>query len=230
MRATSERTAARTETGELDVLLEDRADLPAAAGVRRAGERLRPRRLRARRRRPRGVVGLLGGEARVDRALATRSSTGPTRRSRSGSTGGKLNVSANCLDRHVAAGNGERVAFYWEGEDGTRKEITYAGLLDQTQRFANGLKSLGVGKGDVVGIYLPMVPEAAVAMLACTRIGAIHNVVFGGFSAELGRRADGGLRREGADHRRRDPAPRRADADEGGRRRRDRRRSTRSST
>ena len=98
-------------------------------------------------------------------------------------TGGKLNVSANCLDRHVAAGDGDRVAYYWEGEDGTRKEITYAWLLEQTQKAANGLKSLGIGKGDVVGIYMPMVPEAAVAMLACTRIGAIHNVVFGGFSA-----------------------------------------------
>jgi acetyl-CoA synthetase len=97
--------------------------------------------------------------------------------------GGKLNVSANCLDRHVAAGKGERVAYFWEGEDGTRKEITYAWLLEQTQRFANALRSLGVGKGDVVGIFMPMVPEAAVAMLACTRIGAIHNVVFGGFSA-----------------------------------------------
>ncbi len=97
--------------------------------------------------------------------------------------GGKLNVSANCLDRHVDAGNGDRVAYYWEGEDGTRKEITYSWLLDQTQRAANALKSLGVGKGDVVGIFMPMVPEAAVAMLACTRIGAIHNVVFGGFSA-----------------------------------------------
>ncbi len=98
-------------------------------------------------------------------------------------TGGKLNVSANCLDRHVAAGDGDRVAYYWEGEDGTRKEITYAWLLEQTQKAANGLKSLGIGKGDVVGVYMPMVPEAAVAMLACTRIGAIHNVVFGGFSA-----------------------------------------------
>ena len=97
--------------------------------------------------------------------------------------GGKLNVSANCLDRHVDAGNGDRVAFYWEGEDETRKEITYEWLLEQTQRCANGLKSLGIGKGDVVGIFMPMVPEAAVAMLACTRIGAIHNVVFGGFSA-----------------------------------------------
>ena len=104
--------------------------------------------------------------------------------------GGTLNVSANCLDRHVAAGLGARVAFHWEaenadelGEDG-RLEITYAWLLDQTQRAANALRDLGVGKGDVVGIYLPMIPEAVVAMLACARIGAIHNVVFGGFSPE----------------------------------------------
>jgi acetyl-CoA synthetase len=98
--------------------------------------------------------------------------------------GGKLNASANCLDRHVERGQGDRVAFYWEGEDDTRKEVTYADLLEQTQRFANALRGLGVGKGDVVGIYLPMVPETAIAMLACARIGAIHNVVFGGFSAE----------------------------------------------
>ena len=97
--------------------------------------------------------------------------------------GGKLNVSANCLDRHVEAGNGDRVAYYWEGEDGTRKELTYAWLHTETQKFANALKGLGIGKGDVVGIYMPMIPEAPVAMLACTRIGAIHNVVFGGFSA-----------------------------------------------
>jgi acetyl-CoA synthetase len=99
-------------------------------------------------------------------------------------TGGKLNASANCLDRHVNAGNGDRVAFHWEGEDATRRELTYTELLDSTQRFANALRTFGVGKGDVVGIYLPMVPETAVAMLACARIGAIHNVVFGGFAAE----------------------------------------------
>jgi acetyl-CoA synthetase len=98
--------------------------------------------------------------------------------------GGRLNASANCLDRHVEAGRGDRVAFYWEGEDGVRKEVTYGELLESTQRFANVLRSLGIRKGDVVGIYLPMVPEAVVAMLACARIGAIHNVVFGGFSAE----------------------------------------------
>jgi len=98
--------------------------------------------------------------------------------------GGKLNVSSNCLDRHVDEGRGDRVAYLWEGEDETRREVTYSDLLAETQRFANALKSLGIGKGDVVGIFMPMVPEAVVAMLACARIGAIHNVVFGGFSVE----------------------------------------------
>jgi acetyl-CoA synthetase len=98
--------------------------------------------------------------------------------------GGTLNASANCLDRHVDAGRGDRVALYWEGEDAIRREVTYANLLADTQRFANALRGLGVDRGDVVGIYMPMVPEAVVAMLACARIGAIHNVVFGGFSAE----------------------------------------------
>ncbi|HVY78070.1 MAG TPA: acetate--CoA ligase [Solirubrobacterales bacterium] len=97
---------------------------------------------------------------------------------------GKLNASANCLDRHVEAGNGGRVAFHWRGEEGEERDVTYAALLAETQRFANALKDLGVGPGDVVGIYLPMIPEVVVAMLACARIGAPHNVVFGGFSAE----------------------------------------------
>ncbi len=98
--------------------------------------------------------------------------------------GGELNVSYNCLDRHVLAGNGERVAFHWEGEPGDTRTVTYADLLDEVQRFANALKALGVAKGDRVNIYLPMIPEAAVAMLACARIGAAHSVVFGGFSAQ----------------------------------------------
>jgi acetyl-CoA synthetase len=97
---------------------------------------------------------------------------------------GKLNASAQCLDRHVEAGNGDRVAYHWRGEEGEERDVTYAELHRDVQRFANALKQLGVGKGDVVGIYLPMIPEVAVAMLACARIGAIHNVVFGGFSAE----------------------------------------------
>jgi acetyl-CoA synthetase len=98
--------------------------------------------------------------------------------------GGKINASYNCLDRHVEAGLGDRVAFHWRGEDGDEREITYAWLLEQTQRAANALKDAGVGQGDVVGIFLPMIPEVVVAMLACARIGAPHNVVFGGFSAE----------------------------------------------
>jgi acetyl-CoA synthetase len=97
---------------------------------------------------------------------------------------GELNVSANCLDRHVAAGLGDRVAYHWRGEEGEERDLTYAGLLADTQRFANALRDHGVRKGDVVGIYLPMIPQVVVAMLACARIGAVHNVVFGGFSAE----------------------------------------------
>ena len=95
---------------------------------------------------------------------------------------GTLNVSYNCLDRHVEAGLGDRVAFHWHGEEGEQRDLTYAELLADVQRLANGLKARGVGKGDVVGIYLPMIPEVVVAMLACARIGAPHNVVFGGFS------------------------------------------------
>ena len=98
--------------------------------------------------------------------------------------GGQLNVAQNCLDRHVAAGRGDRVAIHWEGEPGDSRTITYADLHAEVQRFANALKGLGVVKGDRVNIYLPMIPEAAVAMLACARIGAPHSVVFGGFSAQ----------------------------------------------
>ncbi|MFZ2112375.1 MAG: acetate--CoA ligase [Solirubrobacteraceae bacterium] len=98
--------------------------------------------------------------------------------------GGTINASHNCLDRHVESGRGERVALHWRGEDGEERDITYAELLAEVKRFASALKDQGVRKGDVVGIYLPMIPEVVVAMLACARIGAPHNVVFGGFSAE----------------------------------------------
>ena len=98
--------------------------------------------------------------------------------------GGKLNVSANCLDRHVAAGLGDRVAYFWEGEPGETRTITYAELLEETCRLTNALRALGVKKGDRIAIYMPMIPELPVAMLACTRIGAPHSVVFGGFSAD----------------------------------------------
>ena len=98
--------------------------------------------------------------------------------------GGQLNVADNCLDRHVDAGNGDKVAIHWEGEPGDTRTITYAELLDEVSKFSNVLKGLGVAKGDRVMIYMPMIPEAAVAMLACARIGAPHSVVFGGFSAQ----------------------------------------------
>ena len=96
---------------------------------------------------------------------------------------GTLNASVNCVDRHVAAGNGERVAFHWEGEPGDTRTITYAELRDDVARAANALRDLGVERGDRVAVYLPMVPELVVTMLACARIGAVHSVVFGGFSA-----------------------------------------------
>ncbi|NND73952.1 MAG: acetate--CoA ligase [Ilumatobacter sp.] len=98
--------------------------------------------------------------------------------------GGTLNVAHNCLDRHVEAGKGDKVAFHWEGEPGDTRTITYRDLLDEVSQFANVLKGLGVEQGDRVNIYLPMIPEAAVAMLACARIGAPHSVVFGGFSSQ----------------------------------------------
>jgi acetyl-CoA synthetase len=99
--------------------------------------------------------------------------------------GGKLNVCFNCVDRHVEAGNGDKVAYYWEGEpEDERRSITFADLQRQVVRFANALKELGVRKGTPVGIYMGMVPELPVAMLACARLGAPHTVVFGGFSAE----------------------------------------------
>ena len=97
---------------------------------------------------------------------------------------GTINASYNCLDRHVEAGHGDRVAYHWHGEEGETKAITYAELHADVQKLANALKDLGIEKGDIVGIYLPMIPEVAVAMLACARIGAPHNVVFGGFSAD----------------------------------------------
>ena len=121
--------------------------------------------------------------------------------------GGKLNASVNCLDRHLRAGRGDKVALIWEGEPGEVRALTYSDLHDQVNRFANVLRGLGIARGDRVAIYMPMVPEVAVAMLACARIGAPHTVVFGGFSAESLRdrindaeakvvvTADGGYRR-----------------------------------
>ncbi len=98
--------------------------------------------------------------------------------------GGQLNVAENCLDRHVAAGRGDRVAYHWEGEPGDTRTITYTELLDEVCRFANVLKGLGVRAGDRVAIYMPMIPELPVAMLACVRLGAAHSVIFGGFAPD----------------------------------------------
>jgi len=121
--------------------------------------------------------------------------------------GGELNIAYNCVDRHVEAGIGDKVAIHWEGEQGDTRAITYADLLKSVSQAANTLTELGVTAGDRVAIYLPMIPEAAVAMLACARIGALHSVVFGGFSvdalatriqdadAKLVITADGGYRR-----------------------------------
>jgi acetyl-CoA synthetase len=98
--------------------------------------------------------------------------------------GGRLNVAHNCLDRHVASGHGDQVAYFWEGEPGDERRITYSELLSEVQRTANALKELGVGTGDRVAVYLGMVPELPITMLACARIGAAHSVVFGGFTAQ----------------------------------------------
>jgi acetyl-CoA synthetase len=121
--------------------------------------------------------------------------------------GGELNVSYNCLDRHLDAGLGDKVAYHWEGEPGDTRTVTYAELHEEVCRFANVLRSLGVERGDRVGIYMPMIPELPIAMLACTRIGAAHSCIFGGFSpdsiidrvndaaAKVVVTADGGFRR-----------------------------------
>src|SRR3954467_11854762 len=124
-------------------------------------------------------------------------------------TGGKINVAANCIDRHLKGARKDKAALIWEGEPGDEKTLTYSDLHREVSKFANVLKKLGVKKGDRVAIYLPLIPEAAVSMLACARIGAIHSVVFGGFSPESLRdrindakarlliTADGGYRRGG---------------------------------
>ncbi len=124
--------------------------------------------------------------------------------------GGRLNVAVNCVDRHVTAGFGDKVAIHFEGEPGDTRTVTYADLQEQVNKAANVLTDLGVRAGDRVAIYLPMIPEAAISMLACARIGAVHSVVFGGFSAEALRSriddaearlvitADGGYRRGSA--------------------------------
>jgi acetyl-CoA synthetase len=133
--------------------------------------------------------------------------------------GGKLNVAYNCVDRHVAAGNGERVAIHWEGEPGDTRTFTYAQLKDEVSQAANALTELGIKAGDRVAIQLPMVPEAVISMLACARVGAAHSVVFGGFSpAALRSRIEDAeaklLITSDGQFRRGKPAPMKANTDE----------------
>src|SRR6267142_3066801 len=99
-------------------------------------------------------------------------------------TGGKLNIAVNCVDRHVRGPRRNKAALIWEGEPGDTRTLTYWDLFREVSKFGNVLRKLGVRKGDRVAIYLPLIPEAAISMLACARIGAIHSVVFGGFSPE----------------------------------------------
>ena len=126
-------------------------------------------------------------------------------------SGGKLNISYNCLDRHLTTWRRNKAALIWEGEPGDSRTLTYAELHREVCQMANVLKDLGVQKGDRVGLYMPMIPEAAIAMLACARIGAPHTVIFGGFSADALRdrlndaqakaviTADGGFRKDKVD-------------------------------
>ena len=183
-----------------------RSPLSALRRLAPRRHRQRSRRLRARGRRSRGVLGR--------RSRASSSGSTPWTRVLEWKpphakwfVGGKLNASVNCLDRHVRGPRRNKAAFIWEGEPGDRRTLTYWDLYRQVNAFANVLKSLGVKRGDRVALYLPLIPELAIAMLACARIGAVHSVVFGGFSAESLRdrindsqcvllvTADGGYRR-----------------------------------
>jgi hypothetical protein len=137
--------------------------------------------------------------------------------------GGELNVAYNCLDRHVEAGRGDKVAFHWEGEPGDTRTITYADLLARCSASPTCCKGLGVEQGDRVCIYMPMIPELVVAMLACARIGAAHSVVFGGFSPTRSSTGSTTPRPRRRDHRRRRLPPGRAVAAQAQRRRRARR-------
>ena len=181
------------------------AALPAAAGVRRAGERP-ARHLRARLRGVLGDRGRASGSPGSSRSTKLYEWEPPYAK---WFLGGKLNVCFNCVDRHVEAGRGDKVAYYWEGEpEDDRRELTFADLQREVVRFANALKALGVGKGTPVGIYMGMVPELPIAMLACARLGAPHTVVFGGFSAESLSDRLNDMELRGADHAGRGLAPR----------------------
>ena len=133
--------------------------------------------------------------------------------------GGKINASYNCLDRHLDGPRQNKAAIIWEGEPGDTRTLTYQQLHREVCKFANVLKSLGIQKGDRVTIYMPMMPEAAIAMLACARIGATHSVIFGGFSADAVADRNNDAQGEAHHHRRRRLAARQGRAAEGERRR-----------
>ena len=197
----------QSSTAAIEDYLHGRPHVPAARRLQGPGPGHRRRGLRRGRRRLRGLLGPPGRRAgRLVQPTGTRSSSGTCPFAK-WFVGGKLNVSHNCLDRHVEAGHGDKVAYHWEGEPGDTRTITYADLLAEVQRFANVLKGLGVAKGDRVAIYMPMIPELPVAMLACARIGAAHSVVFGGFSADSLSRPHQRRRVQGRRHRRRRLAP-----------------------
>ena len=198
---------------------------PRGAPVRAAGgarEARQPHRGRRTTRPP--TTGWPSGRSRPSGSTGTRSGTrswtGTTRPFAKWFVGGKLNAAYNCVDRHVEDGDGDKVAFHWVGEpeDDTR-DITYAELKDEVCQAANALTELGVEKGDRVAIYMPMIPETVIAMLACARIGAPHTVVFGGFSSDaLASRVED-CEREGGHHRRRRLPARRPVGAQAGRRR-----------
>ena len=133
-------------------------------------------------------------------------------------TGGKLNISYNCLDRHVANGLGDKVAYHWVGEPGDTRTLTYADMLREVSKAANALKELGIGTGDRVAIYMPMIPELPIAMLACARLGAPHTVIFGGIQRRGAPGSDQRRRGEGRDHRGRRLAARQGGRPQAGRR------------
>ena len=164
-----------------DLLQEDRR-FPPSDAFRAAADGQRRRRLRARRARPRGLLGGVREELEWFTPWTQVLEWKPPHAK--WFVGGTLNASVNCVDRHVRGPRRNKAAIIWEGEPGDRRTLTYFDLYRQVSQFANVLKSLGVKKGDRVAIYLPLVPELAIAMLACARIGAVHSVVFGGFSSE----------------------------------------------
>ena len=191
-----------TLEAELEALLQrEWFDPPEEFVARRADQR--PLRPRGRRARPGRLVGGAGAGARLVRAAGSRRSRTTTRRSTAGSPTASSTSRTTASTATSRPGTATASPTTGAARRARSATITYAELLADVQRFANALKDRGIGKGDVVGIYLPMIPEVVVAMLACARIGAPHNVVFGGFSRRVGARAHGVLRREGADHRRR---------------------------